>query len=787
MSSDFAKKDAQWIAKRSRPSVDNIVQSKTTSATLPPTINTSSSAPLTWNGSVSAPVRKKAKPKGSSLLSKGFLEDDVEWYRQQQKAKSEAAKVVKVQAEGQSSDVPTAENTSAKMTEAATVQSEVEKTTGPASGQRDVSAKDDVGSKQEARVIEIRTDVRDVEMADVASNVEDKQSPGQVLADVPLEHREAAKEEHKLSKGVIRVKSPPHEEPIPHSNTSMIENLQSEDRAEDQTVAAPAPLSRSHSPSPAPNAVSDVVLGAVPHTTPDDVVPDVVPGAVSDDISDHPQSPTSMLMPTAPSKAHSETRQLDLSKMRTPLKHKSKKPSDFVISKVVHTPSALESTTAVSSTSAYEQTVSPQVSASEEDTPAHTALSSLPPNHSPSHRVKAKKKGPPGIKASEFSPSSSAESTGHVSRPVLKSKRGPPGIKVLPLQTTTQQPPAEAPTTSAQLVSDSPTVSEEQTKPESQTRAQVAPVVSSAECAHDSLLPNENVTQDGTTLIPVVSSKADGEAEVAEEAIVSSSETVALDSTMEVGMPYPPAATSSEAIDKAGYLGGALETPKPPTLRGMKVGEDESDGDEPLATKNRRASEQGPPRSLKRGRSRSTSVPPSNQRRKVIPGYIPSSPTPVGSSSKLPHKEPQYIHSTPREYSAAAFDSGNYVYSPVQTHFDREQYLEPSSVVTTVPAEQLAITRPNTSAVPARQTSAFKATAKASRTHSRVSWQSTGIIIPTNEELAQLSLFTDDSVVLGFHRGHAVGIPDTISFSFHLDDAVFDALTLWHTRHDHMK
>lgn len=781
MFSDFAKKDAQWIVKHSRPNVDSIVQSKTISAATPPTNNTSSSAPLTWNGSVSAPVRKKAKPKGSSLLSKGFLEDDVEWYRQQQKAKSEAAKVVKVQAEGQPSDVPTAESTSAKMTEAATVQSEVEKATGPASGQCGVSAKDDVGSKQEARVIETRSDMQDVEMADIVSNVEDKQSPGQVLADAPLDHREAAIEEHKLSKGVIRVESPPHEEPIPDSNTSMIENLQSLDRAEDQIVVAAAPLSHSHSPSP----VSDVVLDAVPHTTPDDVVSDVVPSAVSDGISDHPQSPASMLMPTAPSKAHSETRQLDLSKMRTPLKPKSKKLSDFVISKVVHTPSALESTTAVSSTSAYQQTASPQVSASDEDTPAHTGLSSLPPNNSPSHRVKAKKKGPPGIKASEFSPSPSAESTGHVSRPVLKSRRGPPGIKVLPLQTTTQQPPAEAPTISSQLVGDSATVSEGQTKPESQARAHVAPVVSFAERVHDSLLPNENLTQDGTTLI-VVSSQTDGQAEVAGEAIGSSTETAALNSTMEVGMPYPPAAARSEAINKAGFLGGVLESPKPPTSRGMEVGEDESDEDEPLAAKHRCAREQGPPGSLKRTRSRSASLPLSTQRRKVIPDDISSSPTPVGSSSKLPHKE-QNIRSTPREYSAAAFDSGNYVYSPVQTHFDREQRLEPSSVVTTPAAEQLAITRPNTSAMSARQTSAFKATAKASRTHNRVSWQSTGITIPTNEELAQLSLFTDNSVVLGFHRGHAVGISDTISFSFHLDDAVFDALTLWHTRHDHMK
>ncbi|KIP03494.1 hypothetical protein PHLGIDRAFT_31782 [Phlebiopsis gigantea 11061_1 CR5-6] len=191
-----------------------------------------------------------------------------------------------------------------------------------------------------------------------------------------------------------------------------------------------------------------------------------------------------------------------------------------------------------------------------------------------------------------------------------------------------------------------------------------------------------------------------------------------------------------------------------------------SDTDEPLATRRKHITFTLP-EGLKRARSRSPSVPLSNQRRKVAP----TSALSADPSSKAPSNNgPRVVSSTPREYSVASFDSGTHIYSPVQSNFEPAPAHHPQQL--------------NVSNAPPRKRSS-KGSSRSKATYSKISWQSVGVVVPTEERLAQMPLFTEDSVVLGFARGQPSGIWKPTSFEFELDEGMFKALSLWTNRNDH--
>ena len=607
MFSEFAKKDLEWVARHSRSLGQSTIQSRTLSASTPILSPSSSNSPTPPTTS-SVPVKKKSKSK--SLLSKGFLDADVEWYQQQQNPKQDT---------GLSGDaapevvVPTKANP----TQRSPVASEPTGIVGDTEASTVPETATDAGEQMSVSGAEAST------VPEAATNAGEQVSIGDAEAStVPAAATDAGEQ---ASRELTSVMGDTEASAPPEVVT---------DPGEQGTAALEEPPS-SRSPTPSSGPAES------PHC---------------------PESPDARNETPTHMTSSGEPRELDLSKIRTPKPKSKRGPADFAFTKVAHTP---DSSIATSITS--RRSTSPLVGSSDIQATAKTDF--LTPRTQEttvlSHKVKSKKKGPPGIKASEFSPLPSTSSTAlppTSPRPVvkIKLKKGPPGVKILPPQETS-----------------SSTVSAQPSSP------------------------------------PVQSSMMDVD-------------------------PESPG------------------TNKTPTTNGKHV-----------------TFQPTPPESLKRARSRSPSIPLSHQRRKVTPTSVPS----TSLSSKVPSENaPRAVRSTPREYSVAAFDSGNYVYSPVRPSF--EPVTAPRLQT---PKSSDAVAAP----LQERQGHSSKGSSKPKAAYSRISWQSVGVVVPTDEELVHMPLFSDDSVVLGSARGQPSGIWKPVSFEFELDEEMFKALSLWNTRISH--
>lgn len=165
--SDFAKKDLEWAARHPRPQGQPTIQSRADSAStpVPPQAGPSSSTPSTAGESVSAPVKKKSKSKSSSLLSKGFLDADVEWFQQQQKPKHPEARAldpvpVEKQAEPEASHSSVAKDSGPVLVEVKSREAHFQKE-GPAPAVPSSSAVDQHEERADG--------AKDIEMADATT------------------------------------------------------------------------------------------------------------------------------------------------------------------------------------------------------------------------------------------------------------------------------------------------------------------------------------------------------------------------------------------------------------------------------------------------------------------------------------------------------------------------------------------------------------------------------------------------------------------------------------------
>ena len=666
---DFAKRDAQWFAQHARPILDHHAQTKPTSASavIPPRTQPSASNSAVSGTSVSAPINKKSKAKSMFQLSKGFLEDDVEWYKQQ-KAISAGPKMEN--ADLQMQPITVSDNGQNQPTV------KLEQLNEPIIEQ----GSNDEGISAHRPPAWISADIKDTEMTSetLATSIGKDSSEASLY-----QLSTAARNEMKIEQSTPEAlpSFPPFRDILSGGG------MASEDHVEGQvdiTIVEGPPISPSPSPSPPPDRVA-------------------APG--------HMQSSELLTNSAMPSKPLGEARQLDLSKMRTPSKTKTRRTStDFVVAKVPPAQNMPSSTNNPSPLSPLTGSKSSLGAISDAQTPLETGLPTTP----------------------------------------------------LPPLHVVQQSPADLDVTLGAPSCMAPPVIETST---ASTRSTTPPVGTSASRVRDTSV--SSFDDDDDNIQDTTSTISGSMSETVESEGISPCATEGKNPATAIDDPPTYSSTSENEIDTS------MESPPPSTPKRKNMDEIESDDDEPLAAKRQRMGLPGDPNGPRRSRSRSASVPLLNQRRKTIPGDTASSPAPTMKQPQRLVSQP--VHATPREYTAAAFESGSYVYSPVQANFV-------PSIVSTAP-----LTPTQLKGSPAQRRGVTKTTVKSSSGHSKISWQSTGLIVPTDAELARMPLFEDDSTVLGFHRGQAIEAEEPLSFEFELDDAVVEALTLWHTRHEHTK
>ncbi|GJE88571.1 hypothetical protein PsYK624_046540 [Phanerochaete sordida] len=229
--------------------------------------------------------------------------------------------------------------------------------------------------------------------------------------------------------------------------------------------------------------------------------------------------------------------------------------------------------------------------------------------------------------------------------------------------------------------------------------------------------------------------------------------------------PKPPRPSSPTPEVSDGEIPSPTVSPTSATTAKGAISSDSED-EEPLFLRQRRASGQQDSPIRKRARSGSPDTPLA-QRRKSMQG-----------SPRLSRIVPPAIRTQPREYTVDAFASGSFVYSPIQAVAPKR--VDDSAEVGTNAAERDG--SPATLPPSLSRAIGPSRIRKPTRPLEEMGLDSAPF---SDDDLDVLSTFRDGSRILGFARGKPPGDTARITFKFQLEPEEYDACVVWSKQSNH--
>lgn len=680
----------------------------------------STSAAPHSNPSASAPAKRKSiSSKNLSLLINDFLEDDIEDFKQQ-KMKAKEAEADKEKLASAVAESPVKSNEDQK--EKTPVPTMV-----PATAE---TSKDPVG------VGATRTDSASPALKPSDGMATTKLADAEATASVP--EPSAVDPPDQATADAMAVDREPS--PVPGRVDATEVSIANASEA----TAAPAVANASSEDVPIPTGAP-------------------APSVASPEASASPRPP------------HADVRHVDLAKMKTPARTKTKKASsDFIISRVTRSPEV--STTPVTGTSTLVAPSSPlpMSAAVNSSMAAQSAPSSASSTSAPSHKVKSKsKKGPPGIKASELPQQPTSTSSARATPPSISTSDSP--------QPSALSRPAEDAASQEVGLGEQPVV----------TSASTPPSVSTSGPA-----PQESSVPPSTPAPIVALTGADqaelGRMDVELPALVSFPTGLPVGGSASRGASPEPARMDPVPAGQEGSVPMLVDSPLPivtevaqePAAQPMNVDGDSED-EEPLSARLTRIRDASP--ALKRPRSRSGTPFSANQRRRTLDAIQTA---PVASSSKASSgRTPLAVRGHARDYSADVFNGGTFVYSPVQPTAPCNAAV-PSRSATPVSAPAGEMTADNSLGPKLLPPSLSRASLDGEPRWGTVKWTARlsssskpdSLPVYTDAEIDKMPVFSDDARVLTFSRGQRPSETKPLLLSFHLSSEVFEACARWANR-----